>query len=177
MLRSDRNLVERYFREGLVKVLVCTSTLAWGVNLPARAVIIKGTELYDSKRGAFVDLNFLDVMQIFGRAGRPQFDKKGEGIIITPHDRLAHYLSLLTRQHQIESKFDDKIADNLNAEKFYTFSESVSRHSITEKRWTSNKTTDHRLSSSRYVPQAYKIGIKASSSSKVVGHSFFPCSR
>ncbi|GFQ81252.1 activating signal cointegrator 1 complex subunit 3 [Trichonephila clavata] len=116
MLRSDRNLVERYFREGLVKVLVCTSTLAWGVNLPARAVIIKGTELYDSKRGAFVDLNFLDVMQIFGRAGRPQFDKKGEGIIITPHDRLAHYLSLLTRQHQIESKFDDKIADNLNAE-------------------------------------------------------------
>ncbi|GFU32706.1 activating signal cointegrator 1 complex subunit 3 [Nephila pilipes] len=116
MLRSDRNMVEKYFRDGLIKVLVCTSTLAWGVNLPARAVIIKGTELYDSKQGTFVDLNFLDVMQIFGRAGRPQYDKKGEGIIITPHDRLAHYLSLLTRQHQIESKFEDKIADNLNAE-------------------------------------------------------------
>ena len=41
MLRSDRNLVERMFAEGFVKVLVCTATLAWGVNLPAHAVIIK----------------------------------------------------------------------------------------------------------------------------------------
>lgn len=39
--RADRNLVEKYFREGLIKVLVCTATLAWGVNLPAHAVIIK----------------------------------------------------------------------------------------------------------------------------------------
>ena len=37
----DRNLVERMFSEGFVKVLVCTATLAWGVNLPAHAVIIK----------------------------------------------------------------------------------------------------------------------------------------
>ena len=41
MLRHDRNLVEKYFAEGLIKVLVCTATLAWGVNLPAHAVIIK----------------------------------------------------------------------------------------------------------------------------------------
>jgi len=41
MLRQDRNLVERLFSEGLIKVLVCTATLAWGVNLPAHAVIIK----------------------------------------------------------------------------------------------------------------------------------------
>jgi replicative superfamily II helicase len=41
MLRQDRNLVEKYFGAGLVKTLVCTATLAWGVNLPAHAVIIK----------------------------------------------------------------------------------------------------------------------------------------
>ena len=41
MLRADRNLVERLFLDGLVKVLVCTATLAWGINLPAHAVIIK----------------------------------------------------------------------------------------------------------------------------------------
>ena len=41
MLRQDRNLVERYFSEGHIKVLCCTATLAWGVNLPAHAVIIK----------------------------------------------------------------------------------------------------------------------------------------
>uniref|UniRef100_A0A1B6L435 U5 small nuclear ribonucleoprotein 200 kDa helicase n=1 Tax=Graphocephala atropunctata TaxID=36148 RepID=A0A1B6L435_9HEMI len=116
LLRSDRSLVEKYFGEGLIKVLVCTSTLAWGVNLPAHAVIIRGTEIYDAKRGSFVDLEILDVLQIFGRAGRPQFDKSGHGTIITTHDKLSHYLSVLTNQYHIESNFITCLVDNLNAE-------------------------------------------------------------
>lgn len=116
MLRQDRSLVEKYFGDGLIKVLVCTATLAWGVNLPAHAVIIKGTEIYDSKQGSFVDLGILDVLQIFGRAGRPQFDTSGEGTIITTYDKLNHYLSLLTNQFPIESNFIQYLADNLNAE-------------------------------------------------------------
>lgn len=116
MLRADRAMVEKYFSEGHIKVLVCTATLAWGVNLPAHAVIIKGTEIYNSKAGAFVDIGILDVLQIFGRAGRPQFDKSGVGTIITTHDKLNHYLSLLTNQFPIESNFITCLADNLNAE-------------------------------------------------------------
>uniref|UniRef100_A0A7N9CSH8 Activating signal cointegrator 1 complex subunit 3 n=1 Tax=Macaca fascicularis TaxID=9541 RepID=A0A7N9CSH8_MACFA len=116
MLRQDRNLVENLFSNGHIKVLVCTATLAWGVNLPAHAVIIKGTQIYAAKRGSFVDLGILDVMQIFGRAGRPQFDKFGEGIIITTHDKLSHYLTLLTQRNPIESQFLESLADNLNAE-------------------------------------------------------------
>ena len=51
MLRQDRNLVERYFAAGHIKVLCCTATLAWGVNLPAHAVIIKVSLLsYDRVR-------------------------------------------------------------------------------------------------------------------------------
>uniref|UniRef100_A0AAY4D3E8 Activating signal cointegrator 1 complex subunit 3 n=1 Tax=Denticeps clupeoides TaxID=299321 RepID=A0AAY4D3E8_9TELE len=116
MLRPDRNLMESMFSRGYLKVLVCTATLAWGVNLPAHAVIIKGTQMYDAKRGTLVDLGILDVMQIFGRAGRPQFDKYGEGTIITSHDKLSHYLTLLTQQNPIESQFLQSLADNLNAE-------------------------------------------------------------
>ncbi|KAM1340459.1 hypothetical protein ACFX2H_038850 [Malus domestica] len=116
MLRSDRGLTERLFSDGLLKVLVCTATLAWGVNLPAHTVVIKGTQLYDPKAGGWKDLGMLDVMQIFGRAGRPQFDKSGEGIIITSHDKLAYYLRLLTSQLPIESQFISSLKDNLNAE-------------------------------------------------------------
>ncbi|KAH9778128.1 DExH-box ATP-dependent RNA helicase DExH14 [Citrus sinensis] len=116
MLRSDRGLTERLFSEGLLKVLVCTATLAWGVNLPAHTVVIKGTQLYDPKAGGWRDLGMLDVMQIFGRAGRPQFDRSGEGIIITSHDKLAYYLRLLTSQLPIESQFISSLKDNLNAE-------------------------------------------------------------
>ena len=48
MLRKDRNLVETMFHNGDIKVLCSTSTLAWGVNLPAYCVLIKGTKVYDS---------------------------------------------------------------------------------------------------------------------------------
>ncbi|XP_047508654.1 activating signal cointegrator 1 complex subunit 3 [Pieris napi] len=116
MLRSDRNMVEKYFSDGYIKVLVCTSTLAWGVNLPAHAVVIRGTEIYDQSHGTFVDLSILDVLQIFGRAGRPQFDTSGTGIIITTHDKLSHYLKSMTNQFPIESNFINLLADNLNAE-------------------------------------------------------------
>lgn len=116
MLRSDRNLMERMFGDGLVQVLCCTATLAWGVNLPAAAVVIKGTQVYNQAKGGFVDLGILDVLQIFGRAGRPQFQDVGIGFICTTHDKLAHYLSAVTQQHPIESRLAEKIVDNLNAE-------------------------------------------------------------
>jgi len=58
--------VEKLFALGAIKVLVCTATLAWGVNLPAHTVIIKGTRMYDAQKGSFVDVSMLDVMQIFG---------------------------------------------------------------------------------------------------------------
>lgn len=56
MLRSDRTLMERLFAQGLLKVLCCTATLAWGVNLPAHTVIIKGTQIYDAAQGRFTDV-------------------------------------------------------------------------------------------------------------------------
>lgn len=116
MTRSDRNLMERMFSEGLIKVLCCTATLAWGVNLPAAAVVIKGTQLYNPQEGKFIDLSILDVMQIFGRAGRPQFQDTGIGFICTTHDKLSHYLSAVTAQQPIESRFSSRLVDNLNAE-------------------------------------------------------------
>ncbi|RMY02203.1 hypothetical protein D0866_15679, partial [Hortaea werneckii] len=116
MPRSDRNLIERLFGDGVLKVLCCTATLAWGVNLPAAAVIIKGTQLYSAEAGKFVDLGILDVLQIFGRAGRPQFQEVGIGMIITSNDKLQHYLTAVTQQQPIESQFSKKLVDNLNAE-------------------------------------------------------------
>lgn len=116
MPRSDRNRIEELFAQGHINVLCCTATLAWGVNLPAAAVIIKGTQLYSAQEGKFVDLGILDVLQIFGRAGRPQFQATGIGFLCTTHDKVDHYLSAVTQQQPIESKFSRKLVDNLNAE-------------------------------------------------------------
>ncbi|EGV63827.1 Sec63-domain-containing protein [Yamadazyma tenuis ATCC 10573] len=116
MLRSDRNLTEKMFASGAIKVLCCTSTLAWGVNLPAAVVIIKGTQVYDAKQGGYTDLGISDVLQIFGRAGRPQYESFGTGVLCTTSDKLDHYISLISQQHPIESKLSAKLVDNLNAE-------------------------------------------------------------
>lgn len=45
-------------------MLVSTSTLAWGVNLPAHTVIIRGTQIYSPEKGRWVELSALDVMQV-----------------------------------------------------------------------------------------------------------------
>jgi pre-mRNA-splicing helicase BRR2 len=87
-----------------------------GVNLPAHTVIIKGTQIYSPEKGAWTELCPLDVIQMLGRAGRPQYDTHGEGIILTSHSELRFYLSLMNQQLPIESQFISKFADQLNAE-------------------------------------------------------------
>ncbi|KAI3919601.1 hypothetical protein MKX01_018424 [Papaver californicum] len=98
MPRADRDIVEEIFAEGHVQVLVSTATLAWGVNLPAHTVIIKGTQIYNPEKGAWTELSPLDVMQMLGRAGRPQYDTYGGD----NHNRTYQFVS--------------KLADQLNAE-------------------------------------------------------------
>lgn len=61
-------------------------------------VIIKGTQVYDSSKGSFTDLSVLDVLQVFGRAGRPGMETSGVGYICTTEDKLTHYLDAVTSQ-------------------------------------------------------------------------------
>ena len=116
MVRSDRELMESLFADGHIQVLVSTATLAWGVNLPAHTVIIKGTQIYSPEAGRWVELSALDVMQMMGRAGRPQYDTSGTGIIITTYSELQYYLSLLNHQLPVESQLVKSLPDLLNAE-------------------------------------------------------------
>lgn len=114
--RSDRVLVEELFADGHLQILVSTATLAWGVNLPAHTVVIKGTQVYSPEKGSWTELSPLDMLQMLGRAGRPQFDTFGEGVIITEHTSLQYYLSLVNSQLPIESQLASRLPDALNAE-------------------------------------------------------------
>lgn len=116
MTRADRNSVEDLFAGRHIQVLCSTATLAWGVNLPAHTVIIKGTQMYNPEKGKWVELSPLDITQMLGRAGRPGFDLEGEGIILTQHSELQYYLSLMNQQLPVESQLVSKLPDMLNAE-------------------------------------------------------------
>jgi replicative superfamily II helicase len=115
LCRKDRRIIETGFLDGTLRVVCCTATLAWGVNLPAHTVIIKGTDVYEPGVG-FKDLSILDVQQIFGRAGRPQFDSYGEAVLITKIERINHFIGNMTAKISIKSQFEGILLEALNAE-------------------------------------------------------------
>jgi superfamily II RNA helicase len=85
---------------GDIKVLVATATLAWGVNLPARLVIVKGTEYYDGKTSRYVDYPLTDVLQMIGRAGRPGFDTEGRAVVLVESSKKNFYK--VRQRHRVQ---------------------------------------------------------------------------
>lgn len=116
LLAHERSVVEDLFAQGHLRVLVLTATLAWGVNLPAHTVVIRGTELYLARDGGWVQLSPQDILQMLGRAGRPRYDTLGDGIVITSRDWLQYYLAVTNQQLPIELSMPEKLVDALNAE-------------------------------------------------------------
>ena len=79
---KQRKEIEDAFKKGIIKVIVATPTLAAGINLPARRVIIKSLWRYAEMEGYMQPIPVLEIKQMMGRAGRPGYDKEGEAILI-----------------------------------------------------------------------------------------------
>lgn len=111
---GDRVNVEKAYLEGELSVICCTSTLAVGVNLPCHLVIIKNTVGF-TQNGA-VEYSDLEIMQMLGRAGRPQFDDSAVAVIMTRQTKVRKYELMVTGQEVIESTLHVALIDHLNAE-------------------------------------------------------------
>jgi len=88
-----RSIIETEFRNGNIKLLTATPTLAAGVNLPARRVVIPSVQRYTEN--GLEKISILEYKQMCGRAGRPQYDDEGESILIArgnPYDYIDHYV-------------------------------------------------------------------------------------
>ena len=79
---SSRAIVEESFKKGIIKLLTATPTLAAGVNLPARRIILASILRYDAEYGINIPISVLEYKQLSGRAGRPQYDTFGEAILV-----------------------------------------------------------------------------------------------
>ncbi|KAG9641501.1 Sec63-domain-containing protein, partial [Aureobasidium melanogenum] len=116
LVESDRQLAEELFANNKIQVLVATSTLAWGVNLPAHLVVVKGTQFFDAKTEAYKDMDLTDVLQMLGRAGRPQFDTSGIARIFTQDAKKAFYKHFLHTGFPVESSLHNVLDNHLGAE-------------------------------------------------------------
>lgn len=112
--RQDRDSVEDAFLRGHLSVVCCTSTLAMGVNLPCHTVILKGTTGYQS--GKFSEYDEFEVVQMVGRAGRPQFDSSATAIILTRIENREKYMSIESGRQAVESMLHMNLIEHLNSE-------------------------------------------------------------
>jgi len=94
--QNCREIIEKEFRNGTIKLLSSTPTLAAGVNLPARRVVISNINRYNAKIGRNMPISILEYKQLCGRAGRPQYDDYGESIIVgsgNVEELTEHYIN------------------------------------------------------------------------------------
>ncbi len=81
LTNEAREIVEEAFRSGAIRFLAATPTLAAGVNLPARTVIIESAYRFDVEKGS-VPIKVSEYKQMAGRAGRPGLDEQGTSILV-----------------------------------------------------------------------------------------------
>ncbi|KAL9959674.1 hypothetical protein ACROYT_G033017 [Oculina patagonica] len=111
---TDRRNIETMFIKGDLPVIFATSTLAVGVNLPAHLVIIKSTAHY--VMGVFQEYSETQILQMIGRAGRPQFDTSATAVILTTSANKDKYTGLLQGTQKLESSLHHHLIEHLNAE-------------------------------------------------------------
>ena len=111
---QDRSAIETSFLRDGLSVICCTSTLAVGVNLPCHLVVIKNTVCY--KDAGLSEYSDLEVMQMLGRAGRPQFDDGATAIIMTRSEKVDRYKLMISGQDILESTLHLNLIEHLNSE-------------------------------------------------------------
>lgn len=108
----QRKYVEDGFRAGLIKCIVATPTLAAGINLPARRVVVRDTMRFESNSGNS-PIPVMEVKQMCGRAGRPGYDPYGEAVLVAKTEKDYEHLMEDYVEHDTErltSKlFNDKV--------------------------------------------------------------------
>jgi replicative superfamily II helicase len=98
--KDDKKLIEQRFKTGINRVLISTSTLFTGVNLPARNVIITAVEAAKQNISAF------ELLQAAGRAGRPRYDTEGDAYFLIPDSRMTIHVNRIENGELVISQMD-----------------------------------------------------------------------
>lgn len=113
---GDRRAIEDGFRDGKLHMIASTSTLAVGVNLPAHTVVIKGVMAWQGASSGFQEYSDIDIQQMVGRAGRPQYDTSGVVVVMCERSKVRKYQSMLNSQTVLESCLHENLTEYINSE-------------------------------------------------------------
>lgn len=100
LLNAQRSIIEDAFKNNMIKCLCATTTLSLGINMPAHTVLVKDLHRYDGNGSSMIGVN--EVMQLFGRAGRPKYDTEGRAFVIASNMDMAQRL----KEKYMEAELD-----------------------------------------------------------------------
>jgi len=115
--KEREEIEDRFKNDSKLRVIVATSTIAWGVNLPARRVIILGVN-----RG-IGEVESHDILQMVGRSGRLGIDPMGDAYILVPESNENKYRQKFSKPNRIESQLLEKVGDKYKTLAFHLVSE------------------------------------------------------
>jgi helicase len=148
LLNKQRAIIENAFKANKIKAICATTTLGYGVNLPAHTVLIRDVNRFGDGYSERLGIN--EITQLFGRAGRPKYDKEGRALVLaTTKDKvndLARYIG--TEPESIDSALgvvpilrthilafiaenflnEEKAMQNFMSKSFYSFQYGNQRH-------------------------------------------------
>lgn len=108
LTNQQRSNVESLFKQHTIKVIVATPTLAAGINLPARRVIIPSIWRFSTMSSTMVPIKVMEYEQMRGRSGRPRYDSFGESFVLSSSERdeevVLNTFFSATSSEDIESK-------------------------------------------------------------------------
>ncbi len=116
--KAKRNKLEKQFKQDpKLRVIIATSTLAWGLNLPARRVIVLGVHRGMSEVATY------DIFQMIGRAGRPSYDPVGDAYVLLPERQYDIHKERMKKPQRIDSQMLDKVGEKHKVMAFHLVSE------------------------------------------------------
>jgi len=113
---GDRRLVESLFDSGAIQVVVAARALAWSLTIQAHMVVIMDTQYYNGKLHAYHDYPVTDILQMVGRANRPQEDTDAKCVLLCQTAKKDFFKKFLYEPLPIESHLDHCMHDHFNAE-------------------------------------------------------------
>merc|ERR1719201_2137889 len=113
---SERGTLARLFEAGAIQILVATESLAWGMTLQAKLVVIMDTKRFDGREQREVDYPMHDVLQMLGRASRPGLDVSGVCVLLCQNSKKEYYKKFIYEPLPVESHLDQRLTDHMNAE-------------------------------------------------------------
>jgi pre-mRNA-splicing helicase BRR2 len=112
----DMRIVSKLFQSGAIQVCVVSRNLCWSLQLESYLVIIMDTQYYNGKDHTYEDYPISDMLQMCGKANRPNVDTDSKVVVMCQSSRKNFYKKFLYEPLPVESHLDKCLNDHFNAE-------------------------------------------------------------